>query len=134
MTTINIPNDISLPLPHVIDIWQITLDTPAIDKHSLLLSLDKEESARYQKRQSKLQAPYLISHAACRQILAHYLDLTAAEIKYKKNQHGKPLLDHNSPLNFNMSHSRDKAIIAVTNHSTIGVTLNFQIKILAGKK
>ena len=128
MTVINTPNHITLPPPHVIDIWQISLDALITDQHSLILTLDKEERERYQKRQNKLQSSYLLSHAACRQILAHYLNLAAGEIKYKKNQHGKPLLDHKTPLNFNMSHSRDKAIVAVTNHSTIGVDIEFSDK------
>ena len=128
MTAINIPNDISSPSPRVIDIWQIALDIPVTDKRSLILTLDKEETERYQKRQNRLQSSYLISHAACRQILAHYLKLTAAEIKYKKNQHGKPLLDHKTSLNFNMSHSRDKAIIAVTSDSIVGVDVEYSDK------
>jgi len=128
VTAINTPKHIILPSSHVIDIWQIDLDRPTTDKRSLLLSLDKEETERYQKRQNKLQSSYLLSHAACRQILAHYLKLTATEITYKKNQHGKPLLDHKTPLNFNMSHSRDKAIVAVTSHSTIGVDIEFSDK------
>jgi len=128
VTTINIPNDISPPSTHVIDIWQIALDTPVTDPRSLILTLDNEETERYKKRQSKLQNSYLLSHVACRQILAHYLKLQAAEIKYKNNQHGKPLLNHETPLNFNMSHSHNKAIIAVSSDAMIGVDIEFSDK------
>lgn len=120
------PPIITLP-PNInaIDIWKVSIDTLPIDITSLIDLLDNLERERYQHLHKNHQLTYLVSHAACRQILAKYLTVPAEQIKYKKNQYGKPLLDHETSIHFNMSHSHYYALIAVSNHSEIGVDIEY---------
>ncbi|MDH5518385.1 MAG: 4'-phosphopantetheinyl transferase superfamily protein [Gammaproteobacteria bacterium] len=107
------------------DIWQIALTPPANDPDDLLALLDNEETARYQQLHHKHKSRYLLSHVACRQILSRYTQLAASEIVYRKNDYGKPYLNHNSPIRFNLSHSHNLAVIAISAHAEIGVDLEY---------
>ena len=115
----------SIPADNIVDIWQVITNRDVKDTSALTDILDQAEFARYQKLHHKFQQTYLLSHVACREILASYLNIQANDIVYKKNQYGKPDLDHNQSLKFNMSHSHDMAIIAISNNTEIGVDLEF---------
>jgi len=114
------------PLPHHVDIWLVRLnhDQPQ-DLAALLSLLDERERERYQRLHHSHKLHYLFSHAACRQILAQYTKLSAKEIRYNTNAYGKPRLSHDTTIRFNMSHSHELAIIAISGHAEIGVDLEY---------
>ena len=59
---------------------------------------------------------------ALRKVLARYLDEDPAEIELREGPHGKPALaDPSSPLRFNLSHSGDLALVAVTQGREVGI-------------
>jgi 4'-phosphopantetheinyl transferase len=59
---------------------------------------------------------------ALREVLARYLDKDPAMIELRRGEHGKPeLADSSSPLRFNLSHSGDLALVAVTQGREVGV-------------
>jgi len=61
---------------------------------------------------------------ALREVLARYLDEDPAEIELREGPHGKPALaDPSSPLRFNLSHSGDLALVAVTQGREVGVDI-----------
>ncbi len=61
---------------------------------------------------------------ALRQVLARYLDEDPAGIELRRGEHGKPALaDSSSPLRFNLSHSGELALVAVTQGREIGVDI-----------
>lgn len=61
---------------------------------------------------------------ALRKVLARYLDEDSAEIELQEGPHGKPALaDLSSPLRFNLSHSGDLALVAVTQGREVGVDI-----------
>jgi 4'-phosphopantetheinyl transferase len=67
---------------------------------------------------------YLVAHAALRSILGMYLNVHPVAIEFGSGPVGKPKLAHNfasSELGFNLSHSGEIALIAVTRGSEIGV-------------
>lgn len=113
------------PERHHVDIWQVSLEATGSDLQALLILLDDHETERYQRLHHSHKNRYLISHAACRQVLSQYTKLAAKDIVYCKNDHGKPALQHNTPIRFNMSHSHDQAIIAISEHAEIGVDLEY---------
>jgi 4'-phosphopantetheinyl transferase len=66
----------------------------------------------------------LIAHGALRSILAIYLDIDAAAVDFDSGPAGKPKLAQNwagSGIEFNLSHSGEVALIAVTRGGEIGV-------------
>lgn len=125
MTTLTHLSNLTTPDIHTVDIWQIYIDIPAASIQSLKNTLDTQELERYQRLHKKHQQSFLVSHIACRQILAQYLNLSAKQINYKKNKYGKPQLDHDTTICFNMSHSHNYAIIAISNHADVGVDIEF---------
>lgn len=134
MPDLTLDNIISPPDIHTIDIWKIPLDTPSSNTDSLIKVLDAHEIERYENFHQKLKHAYLCSHAACRQILSRYLNVPAKEIQYKKNKYGKPLLNHDTPIQFNLSHSYSLAVIAISSHADLGVDIEYNEKKSAWEK
>jgi 4'-phosphopantetheinyl transferase len=67
-------------------------------------------------------AQYVQSRSTLRRILARYLDLAPAEIRFQYSSHGKPELDGpGRQLHFNLSHSHDLAVIAVSGDIEVGI-------------
>lgn len=63
---------------------------------------------------------YVVAHAAMREILASYLDQTPAALLIARTDKGKPYIKA-SNLHFNLSHSHQFAMLAVSNASPVGV-------------
>jgi 4'-phosphopantetheinyl transferase len=97
-----------------VDVWIVPLDaeggwlppTPA----------EAEQAARFVSE--PLRRRYLRSHAALRAILATY---TSAPLDFAAAEHGKPYLPSSPDLQFNLSHSHDLALVALTHGVEIGV-------------
>lgn len=115
----------SPPGPDEIDIWTILLDTNHDSAEALKTLLDSQELERYDKLHPNHQHRYLVSHAACREILGRYTKTPVKQITYIKNDHGKPALNHENPIYFNLSHSQDMAILAISKYSDIGVDVEY---------
>jgi 4'-phosphopantetheinyl transferase len=68
---------------------------------------------------------FLISHYLLRQTLCRYLRTDARSIGYRYGQHGKPHLKTpgRHELNFSLSHSGDRLLIAICDDCEIGVDI-----------
>lgn len=67
---------------------------------------------------------FIASHVALRTILARYLRIPAGSIEFTSDGNGKPgaLLPPGAPaLRFNLSHSEDRALIAVAHGAEVGI-------------
>jgi 4'-phosphopantetheinyl transferase len=68
---------------------------------------------------------YLISQALLRDVLSHYLDSAADAFEFVRNASGKPSLqlpvEEPQPLQFNLSHSAQSVVCAVTRAGPVGV-------------
>jgi 4'-phosphopantetheinyl transferase len=67
---------------------------------------------------------WTVARGYLRQILSKYLDLTPAEIVFSYGQQGKPAVEDNS-LQFNLSHSGDRAVYAISAKYPVGIDLEF---------
>jgi 4'-phosphopantetheinyl transferase len=107
-------------------VWQVKLDNPIWDMFATVLNAaELEKAARY--RTSTLQQRYRRCRSALRLILARYANQAAPDLNFRYGQFGKPeLLDHHR-LHFNLSHSGDHALIAISTHE-LGVDLEFMGK------
>jgi 4'-phosphopantetheinyl transferase len=88
-----------------------------------LLSPDERNRAvRFRKRCDADR--FITCRAALRQILGGYLDVPPETVKLAYNAHGKPFLnDTFGTLEFNVSHSRSVALIAVARDHPVGVDI-----------
>ena len=88
--------------------------------------LSTEEQARAARfKVETARQDFLVSHYLLRQTLCRYLRTDARSINYRYGEHGKPFLDApaSQNLNFSLSHSGDRLLIAVCRGGQIGVDI-----------
>lgn len=119
-------NDVSLPEPGVIHLWHSTLACPRIEAWSAPTAvLDLEErgkSARYRRPVDQFR--FAAAREFLRRTLSSYLRIPPADVVFRPGLHGKPELgppQSESGLTFNLSHSEDLVVCAVTRTNPIGV-------------
>lgn len=92
--------------------------------YSILSLGEKKKADRfYFKKDSD---SYIISHGFLRNILCDYIPFSAKEILFKTNPFGKPgIIDvqNINEVKFNISHSGDYCLIAITRYNEIGVDI-----------
>src|SRR5215472_3418387 len=112
-----------------VHIWQIDLLSAwerIQDCHQFLADDEVQRAERFHFERDRRR--FVAAHAAMRNILARYLGVPARELLFHVAEKGKPQLGSRlsrSGLRFNLSHSRDRALLAVTLDSEIGVDIEF---------
>jgi 4'-phosphopantetheinyl transferase len=89
---------------------------------SLLSSSEQERAARFKFAQHRQR--FVVAHAAVRAILAQYLKTTPLSLQFVNGLNGKPKLAEEfarSDIRFNLSHSFDLALLAVTRGREVGI-------------
>jgi 4'-phosphopantetheinyl transferase len=113
-----------------VHVWRVALDDSRnIDAHFAFLSThEQQRAARFYFRAHRLR--YVIAHGALRALLSQYTLLPAAALELIDGPHGKPefatsvtSLPHE--LHFNLSHSADTALVAVSRTGPVGVDVEF---------
>lgn len=67
---------------------------------------------------------YISSHVKLRQILSGYLEMPPEKLRFDIGAKGKPFIEGLArPLPFNLSHSGDLALVAVSNGAEVGVDI-----------
>ena len=100
-----------------VDVWRIHLVSIPPDE-SALSAEERQRAAKFHFDKDRHR--YIVSHASLRGILARYLHRAPEELSFSVNEYGKPFLADRE-LEFNLSHSGDYALIAVTRGRNIGV-------------
>ena len=113
-----------------VHVWLADLASLAlqIDRLGIVLSADEIERSRHFHFERD-QRRFIASHGVLRRILARYLKRPAAEIQFERGAHGKPCLrirGGERPLHFNLSHSKDRALIGVCADGRVGVDIEFR--------
>ena len=106
-------------------IWAVRLDVTSPQFDSLAAVLSPEE--RYRAEQFRLDPPrqrFVIARGALRVLLSRYLGVTPAEVSIAVDANNKPRLadeQHATGLRFNVAHSHNLALVAITHGCEIGV-------------
>lgn len=91
--------------------------------------LDEQEKQRAQSfKFNRDRDCFIGSHAALRILLGKYCNCAPKTIAYKYNAHRKPILADEQKIQFNLSHSRDLAIIAISKNHPIGIDIEYMQK------
>ncbi len=94
-----------------------------LSEHEYWIFLNDEERQRALKfARLDLQKKFVKTRGVLRQILASYLDLKPQKIIIKTAKYGKPYLT-NGTLNFNLSHTGNQFVIAVSNTGDVGIDI-----------
>ncbi|HOY22659.1 MAG TPA: 4'-phosphopantetheinyl transferase superfamily protein [Cellvibrio sp.] len=106
------------------DIW--LLDFSLLTENqitNLSKSLSQEELTRAQAVKHK-QQHFLATRALVRKVLAYYTGIPSASLEFARREQGKPYLANTpSPIYFNVSHSGNFAVLAVTTLGEIGIDI-----------
>lgn len=104
-------------------VWSIPLDQPDHEAGALIRLLDPDELDRLKRLRCQLTSRrFIMAHAALRLLLSYYCGVPSARIRYAFGPHGKPELLAPLDINFNISHSGDLAVAAVSLHP-VGIDL-----------
>lgn len=103
-------------------VWRLSLVGQTISqKMEATLSIaERARAERFLVPQAKLQ--FVATRACLRSLLSRYLKIPADRISIETSGDGKPVLTEDS-LHFNVSHSGDLALLAVSRDAPVGVDL-----------
>ena len=111
-----------------IDVWNIHLPDHHQDTALCRTLLNSEELERAAKFLKPADAEsFILCRGLLRRILADYLGAEPSSLRFNRNAQGKPFLEDGG-LEFNVSHSRDRLLIAVTAGRAVGVDIEFRRK------
>lgn len=87
--------------------------------------LPADERARYEGfRSEKMREQYLAARVVCRTTLSRYTGVDPSQWRFGEGPYGKPTIiepDRFRPLRFNMTHTDDLTVCAVTRAGEVGV-------------
>jgi 4'-phosphopantetheinyl transferase len=113
--------------PGEVNVWLLRLEaTPAkFEQLRALLSPDEaSRAARFLRNADRER--FTISRGRMRQVLAQYLAADPRDIQFAYENQGKPFLKKtaaHAPLHFNLSHSHQLGLLAVSSTSPVGIDI-----------
>ena len=132
-----------------VHVWSTNLDREPAQIDTFRQFLSTSERQRADKFINPTHGDrWIVARGYLRQILSQYLDLTPAEIAFTYSEHGKPALASALPLpvpdgrlsptqkplgtriadrqiEFNLSHSRDRAVYGISTKFPIGIDIEY---------
>lgn len=109
-----------------IHIWYININDYQNHTNELMHYLDDQENKRAQQfKFAKDRNSFICSHAILRRLLSKYCNCDQKKILYNYNAFNKPSLNNDYNINFNLSHSFHRGIIAITKNHPIGIDIEY---------
>jgi 4'-phosphopantetheinyl transferase len=109
-----------------IQIWHGNIAAKDADYQSYWRVLDATEQTQAGKfKNDLLRKRYIEVHGRLRTVLAQLLNEPPEKIRIKTAEHGKPYLVDTPELAFNLSHSENVMVIAVSWNCRLGVDIEF---------
>lgn len=105
-----------------LELYKIGLQTEIAADLCHILS-PKEQNFAQTIRNESLKKQHLTVRIALRRILASYLKQAATKINLSKTVHGKPYLADYPEIQFNISHSADVLLVAISQVGAVGVDI-----------
>ena len=109
-----------------VHLWQASLEGRAADIFESFLS-DDELTRANRFHFIRDRNHFVVARGLLRNLLAAYLGVNCAELRFSYGAQGKPflLLDDQAQINFNVSHSDGRAAFAFTRGRDLGVDLEY---------
>jgi len=111
----------SLPT-NVVHLWRLSLKTVASALESgyeLLSAEEREKASRF--RVERPRTEFIMTRSALRSLAGRYLGISPQMVCFRYSAHGKPHLDGDADLRFNVSHTDGLALMAFAQCRDIGV-------------
>jgi 4'-phosphopantetheinyl transferase len=111
-----------LPPTAELHVWRAELDRPGWPGADRLPAEERARAARM--RRPQVHRRWVAARWALRGAIGHYLQLEPESIELRRGAHGKPeLAAAEGSLQFNLSHSGDRAVIAIAGERRVGVDI-----------
>ncbi len=110
--------------PEVAHVWRVRLDDSPQRASRFRLHLSDDERGRAERcRTPHPQFQFVVTRSILRILLGRYLGTRPNQIHLETHAQGKPILVNPSslPIQFNVSHTRGMALIALTLQHAIGI-------------
>ena len=109
-----------------VHVWRANLHCNATQLLQLQRLLSPDEITRAQRfKFPRHQHRFIAARGMLRQLLARYLQQSAADIVFQYTPQGKPHLQANAAIYFNVSHSNDWALYAIGTHPLLGIDIEY---------
>jgi 4'-phosphopantetheinyl transferase len=114
---------------NAVHIWLVQTNGESVslgDFKDLLSSVEQDRASKFKFETDRRR--YITAHAALRSILSIYVNSPARELQFASGPYGKPKLapiHDKKKIAFNLSHSHELALIAVTRGREIGVDVEW---------
>ncbi|HEK1025531.1 TPA: 4-phosphopantetheinyl transferase, partial [Proteus mirabilis] len=120
----------NLFIDNEVHIWIGNLKTmPCLSKaKSRMHILNNDEiSSLFDYSFIKQRNLFLLSRVMLRDILSFYLKISPEDVRFSKNEYGKPFILNESKENiyFNLSHSNNCVALAISNTSSVGIDIEY---------
>lgn len=102
---------------HPLDIWTVPLDSP---RPLFLSPAEIDRAARFRFENDRIH--WTRARSALREILSGYLSIPPENLEFSYGQNGKPAI---AQLEFNLSHARNWAMIAISHDVPTGIDIEF---------
>ncbi|SCK42137.1 4'-phosphopantetheinyl transferase [Variovorax sp. HW608] len=113
-----------IPRPGPALLWRVDLDTPPADT-GCLSQAERERAGRFVFARDRER--FVAAHVALRQLLSSHTGIAASELEFVQGEAGKPSLIRPAGLQFNLSHSKSVALIAI---GTAGAEIGVDVEVL----
>ncbi|HEY3968528.1 MAG TPA: 4'-phosphopantetheinyl transferase superfamily protein [Planctomycetaceae bacterium] len=111
--------------PRIVHVWSLALDLPHNTIDGLRMNLADDELARAARYKfDRHRRRFIACRGQVRQILANYLGTDASRLSFQYGPKGKPALAapwSESGVEYNVSHSHERALCAVALNHELGV-------------
>lgn len=104
--------------------FSLDRDASELSRLRAFLSPDERERAsrfRFERDRNR----FVAGRGTLRETLGELLEISPVEVRFAYGPQGKPELNHETDMRFNLSHSQDWALLAVTEGREVGVDLEF---------
>lgn len=121
-----------------VHVWRASLNPSAEHVRDLQRTLTPDEQERAARfRFQRDRDHFIVARGVLRAILGRYLGVEPSQLRFCYSSYGKPALAEKfgrKKLNFNLAHSHELALYAVTRGRTVGIDLEYMRADLAGEQ
>lgn len=115
--------------PDHVHIWSVSKSNHIDRLQQYWEILNQEERLRAGKfRFSKDQNCFVIARGVLRILLGKYLSIDPVKIQFKRGHNGKPYVDYEINIQFNVSHSRNMIVLGFVLEHNIGVDIEYALR------
>jgi 4'-phosphopantetheinyl transferase len=113
-----------MPARRQVIVWSWSLQAgPFVGDDAQALLSDDERARQRSFVSAELRHRFLAARAGLRTLLGRQLDLDPRRLVFATNEFGKPRLTGYGQVHFNLSHSEERAVLAISDTAEVGIDL-----------